>query len=94
MAGKINLTPEVSKLRGQSPRIKEILVDLVGLYCPNVQIKTVEAINSVPSGVVLKILITDASGVESVVSISRNSGHEIMGVDYDGEIYTIKIKKK
>lgn len=70
-------------------------IDIRGETCPYTFIKSKLAIEGLPSGGVLQILVDHLPAVENVPRSMENEGHEIVSVEQkEGSDWIITVKKK
>ncbi|MGB0360153.1 MAG: sulfurtransferase TusA family protein [Endozoicomonas sp.] len=69
-------------------------LDLKGLNCPLPLLKAKQAINSMNSGEVLKVLVTDPGSVRDFASFANISGHELLASEEQDDVFihTMKLK--
>jgi TusA-related sulfurtransferase len=73
-------------------RADEIL-DCYGLLCPMPIIQTAQRIKELELGQILEIVSTDAGIKEDMPAWCRQTGQEYLGLEKDGEIYKVYVKK-
>lgn len=73
--------------------IKEEL-DTSGLNCPLPLLKAKQALNSLGSGEILKIVATDAGSQRDFRSFARLSGNELVHEQADNGVYSYWLRKR
>jgi tRNA 2-thiouridine synthesizing protein A len=68
-------------------------LDCSGLSCPMPILKTKKMLDTMASGQVLKMVATDAGSVPDVNAYAKKTGHELLGHEEDGGVFTFYIKK-
>ena len=68
-------------------------LNLLGLNCPIPQIKTKQALNQLPFGDYLKVLVSTYPCFESIIQISNSLGYTIIISGQISNYYEIVIKK-
>ena len=69
------------------------VLDCTGLQCPTPVLKTAQAFKELEPGQVLELLATDP-GVESdLPAWSRRSGNEFLGIEREGDVYHVLLRK-
>ncbi len=71
----------------------EQLVDARGLLCPLPVLKLRKKLQSVPSGTLLQLLVTDPAAVVDVPHFCMESGHELVKINDDGTSTTYSVRK-
>jgi CoA-disulfide reductase len=78
-------------------KVKEIeadsVVDVSGLTCPMPIIKLKKGIDSLESGQVIELLVTDRGALNDLPAWSKNAGHSILKTEEDGKVITFWIRK-
>lgn len=70
------------------------LVDASGLSCPLPLLKAKQALNTLNSGQVLKVIATDAGSLRDFNAFTDIAGHQMLSADeIDGQ-YFYRIRKK
>ncbi len=72
--------------------IKEIL-DVVGLYCPTPLVLTMEKMQELENGDILRIDADDPMALEDIPSWAKKNGHKFLKVISNNGVYKIYIKK-
>ncbi|OQX63763.1 MAG: hypothetical protein B6I38_07065 [Anaerolineaceae bacterium 4572_5.1] len=67
--------------------------DCLGLSCPMVLLKTRSAMKKLEVAQVLKMVTTDPNAVLDVEAWTSGLGHELLGCEQDGDIFTFFIRK-
>jgi tRNA 2-thiouridine synthesizing protein A len=68
-------------------------LDCYGLLCPMPIIQTVKKIKEMELGEILRIVSTDAGIKEDMPAWCRQTGQEYLGLEEDGDIYKVYVKK-
>lgn len=69
------------------------VLDCYGLLCPMPIIQTAKKIKELEIGQVLEVVSTDTGIKEDMPAWCRQTGQEYLGLEEDGEIYKIYVKK-
>lgn len=69
------------------------VLDCYGLLCPMPIIQTAKKIKELEIGQVLEVVSTDAGIKEDMPAWCRQTGQEYLGLEEDGEIYKVYVKK-
>ncbi len=69
------------------------ILDCFGLLCPMPIIQTAKKIKELEKGQVLAVLSTDEGIKEDMPAWCRQTGQEYLGMEEDGEIYKVYVKK-
>ncbi len=72
----------------------DLLIDVKGLKCPLPLLRTKQALGSVKSGQVLKVVATDSTTKMSFPSYLNGSGDELLKMEEQGEEIHFYIRKK
>lgn len=70
------------------------ILDVTGLTCPMPIIKLKKGIESINSGEVLEIHVTDKGALNDLPAWSKNSGHKILNTEQNGAVIKFWIEKK
>jgi CoA-disulfide reductase len=70
------------------------VVDVSGLTCPMPIIKLKKGIDSLESGQVIELHVTDRGALNDLPAWSKNAGHSILKIEEDDNIITFWIQKK
>jgi tRNA 2-thiouridine synthesizing protein A len=73
---------------------QEQLVDAIGLQCPLPLLKAKQALNTLSSGQLLRVLATDSGSVKDFRTYTDISGHNLLESLQDDDIYSYLIRKK
>jgi len=68
-------------------------VDCYGLLCPMPIIQAAKKIKTMKTGDVLEVLSTDPGIREDMPAWCRTTGQEFLGVEEDGEVIKVYIRK-
>lgn len=67
-------------------------LDASGLLCPLPALKAKRALNQMSAGQVLRVRATDPKAPEDFDLLCRQSGHELLAVDADGEASLLYVR--
>lgn len=68
-------------------------LDCIGLYCPEPLFQTREAIDAIGIGEVLEVYADDPAAEEDLTRFAKRAGHEVVGIDHDGDQLHIRIRR-
>ena len=68
-------------------------VDATGLNCPMPILRAKKALTGLASGQVLKIIATDPGSVKDFAAFARQTGHQLLQSQSEGERFTYLIRK-
>jgi len=68
-------------------------LDCYGLLCPMPIIQTAKKIKELELGQILEVVSTDAGIKEDMPAWCRQTGQEYLGLEEDGDIYKVYVKK-
>lgn len=68
-------------------------VDATGLNCPMPILRAKKALTGLASGQVLKIIATDPGSVKDFEAFARQTGHQLLQSQNEGERFTYLIRK-
>ena len=71
----------------------DVKLDCFGLLCPMPIIQTAQKIKEMKIGEVLEVTSTDQGIKEDMPSWSRQTGQKFLGLEEEGEIIRVYIKK-
>lgn len=69
------------------------VLDCKGLQCPVPVIKTAQAMKQLESGAVLELLATDPGVEPDMNAWSSRTGNQLLGIDKDGDVFHVFLKK-
>jgi len=69
-------------------------LDCFGLLCPMPIVKTAAKIRELEPGQVLEVVSTDEGIKEDMPAWCRATGHEFLGVEQDGDLYKVYVRKR
>ncbi len=72
----------------------EIQLDLSGLLCPLPVLKARKHLQTMPSGLVLKVIATDPMSAIDMPHFCGEQGHMLLDQTRDGERYIFRIRRK
>lgn len=68
-------------------------LDCYGLLCPMPIIQTAQKMKEMKVGEVLEVISTDAGVEEDMKAWCRQTGHEYLGLEKEGETIKVYVKK-
>ena len=68
-------------------------LDCYGLLCPMPIIQTAKKIKELEIGQILEVVSTDEGIKEDMPAWCRQTGQEFLGLEEDGDIYKVYVKK-
>ncbi len=68
-------------------------LDCFGLLCPMPVIQTAKAVRGLKVGQVLEVVATDPGVVEDLPAWCRSTGQEYLGLEREGEVIRVYIRK-
>ena len=68
-------------------------LDCFGLLCPMPIVKTATKMRELEPGQVLEIVSTDEGIKEDMPAWCKATGHEFLGVEQDGDLYKVYVRK-
>ncbi len=71
----------------------DVKLDCYGLLCPVPIIETAEKIKELKVGEILEVISTDKGIKEDIQAWCRQTGQEYMGLEEEGEIIKVYVKK-
>jgi len=69
-------------------------LDCFGLLCPMPIVKTAARMKELEPGQVLEIVSTDEGIKEDMPAWCKATGNEFLGVEQDGDLYKVYVRKK
>ena len=69
-------------------------LDCFGLLCPMPIVKTAAKMKELEPGQVLEIVSTDEGIKEDMPAWCKATGHEFLGVEQDGDLYKVYVRKR
>jgi TusA-related sulfurtransferase len=72
----------------------DIELDTCGLNCPLPILKAKKALTGMTSGQVLKVLATDPGALRDFEAFTRQTGHELIAQETQGERFLIWMKRR
>ncbi|MFT4996817.1 MAG: tRNA 2-thiouridine synthesizing protein A [Chitinophagales bacterium] len=72
----------------------EQLVDATGLQCPLPLLKAKQGLNTLSSGQLLRVLATDSGSVKDFRTYADISGHILLEILQEDDVYSYLIRKK
>jgi tRNA 2-thiouridine synthesizing protein A len=71
----------------------DVTLDCYGLLCPMPIIQTAKKIKELELGQILEVVSTDAGIKEDMPAWCRQTGQEYLGLEEDGEVFKVYVKK-
>ena len=68
-------------------------LDCIGLYCPMPIVKTAEKIKQLKQGEVLEVVADDKGITQDMSAWCQATGHELLGVEEEGNEIKVYVKK-
>ena len=69
-------------------------LDLSGLECPLPILKTKKKLNEILSGDIVNIICTDPGSQRDFEAFARQTGHQLIESNQEGNFFQFKLKKK
>ncbi len=69
-------------------------LDCFGLLCPMPIVKTAAKIRELEPGQILEVVSTDEGIKEDMPAWCKATGHEFLGVEQDGDLFKVYVRKK
>lgn len=74
--------------------VEEIkIVDARGLVCPLPVLRARKALRGIESGALLTVLATDRAAPADFEAFCREAGHGFVGIEEDGDVFRIRLRK-
>ncbi len=71
----------------------DVTLDCYGLLCPMPIVQTAKKIKELELGQILEVVSTDAGIKEDMPAWCRQTGQEYLGMEEDGEVFRVYVKK-
>jgi tRNA 2-thiouridine synthesizing protein A len=71
-----------------------VTLDLKGLSCPMPVVKTKKALDSMQTGQVLFVEITDKGSKADIPAMLKRTGNELLGIEEKDNVFNFLIKKQ
>lgn len=71
----------------------DLTLDCYGLLCPMPIIQTAKKIKEMIVGQVLEVVSTDEGIKEDMPAWCRQTGHEYLGLEEEGDVYKVYVRK-
>lgn len=68
-------------------------LDMTGYFCPEPVIRVNEAIGDVGVGELLELLADDPSSKPDIQSWTKRTGHELISIEEDGDVFRFLIRR-
>jgi len=72
----------------------KIVVDCIGLFCPQPIFQTRQALNKLKSGEILELLADDPASEQDIKAFVNKTGDLIVKIEKEGNILKFYIRKK
>ena len=69
-------------------------LDATDLRCPLPVLRTRKALKQLADGEPMDVLVTDIAAPKDFEAFCQETGHTLVGIERDGEVYTIRLRKK
>ena len=69
-------------------------IDTSGLNCPLPILKAKKALSDMLSGQLLKVVATDPGSGRDFQAFARQTGHELVGQESEGEVFTHWLRRR
>lgn len=69
-------------------------LDATDLRCPLPVLRARKTLKSLPGGALLDVLATDAAAPKDFEAFCHETGHTLINIEQDGEVFTIRMRKK
>jgi len=69
-------------------------LDATDLRCPLPVLRARKMLKSLPGGALMNVLATDAAAPKDFEAFCRETGHTLIKIEQDGEVFTIRLRKK
>ncbi|NNJ13405.1 sulfurtransferase TusA family protein [Chloroflexales bacterium ZM16-3] len=70
------------------------VLDCTGMLCPVPVVKTAKAIREIAVGQVLRLIATDPGAVPDMQAWSRQTGHELIDTQTEGNTFIFHLRRK
>ena len=70
------------------------ILDATDLRCPLPVLRARKTLKYMPDGALMDVLATDASAPKDFEAYCREAGHILINTEYDGCVFTIRLRKK
>ncbi len=70
------------------------ILDASGLRCPLPVLRARKVLSGLEAGALLEIAATDPAAPADFEAFCRETGHELIGIETDGGVHRIGIRKK
>ena len=71
----------------------DVVLDCMGLFCPEPIFRTRVALDGMEKGQVLEVTADDPAAEEDLKRLAKRLGHEVLEVRKDGDEVTLLIRK-
>ncbi|MBI5440393.1 MAG: sulfurtransferase TusA family protein [Deltaproteobacteria bacterium] len=71
-----------------------VLLDITGDVCPMTLVRVRMAMDRVSAGGTIRIRMASGEPISSIPRTLKDEGHEILGVERDGEVFEVSVRKK
>ena len=69
-------------------------LDATDLRCPLPVLRARKTLKWLPDGALMDVLATDKAAPKDFEAFCREAGHTLMNIEQDGDVYTIRLRKK
>lgn len=70
------------------------ILDATDLRCPLPVLRARKTLKWLPDGALMDVLATDTAAPKDFEAFCRETGHTLINIEQDGEVYTIRLRKK
>jgi tRNA 2-thiouridine synthesizing protein A len=69
-------------------------LDATDLRCPLPVLRARKALKSLPDGALMDVMATDTAAPKDFEAFCRETGHKLIKIEQDREVFTIRLRKK
>lgn len=70
------------------------ILDATDLRCPLPVLRARKTLKWLPDGALMDVQATDTAAPKDFEAFCRETGHTLINIEQDGEVYTIRLRKK
>ena len=70
------------------------ILDATGLRCPLPVLRARKTLKWLPGGALMEVLATDTAAPRDFEAFCRESGHTIVNIEQEGDVFKIRLSKK
>lgn len=70
------------------------ILDATDLRCPLPVLRARKTLKWLPDGALMDVQATDAAAPKDFEAFCRETGHTLINIEQDGEVFTIRLRKK